>query len=308
MRTCLGGPKSTRISQQRVSKKRVSTNKISSRKATRTRVALKRTHFAGLALGGAKSDRTSLAFIEYYPEQNKIFLNELVDKIKNEGELPADTLIIEELTKPQYKLGLLGINAPLTRPPCLEHKCASIEACKSDEVAWMWEHYRRQSALKKNHKLFSPYTERWVDHYIATELEEPFPFTQTLGANTAPIWARARYLSRHIQVPMIEVNPKVSLWRIGRALLVQKSHLRFHKHQVEGDTARYAILKELVSRNIAFLYEADIRILVENIQAFDAFLCALTAVLQFKGQCEERPKDLPSTGGWIEIPKADIIW
>jgi hypothetical protein len=291
-----------------VSKKRVSTNKVSSRKTARARPALKRQHYAGLALGGAKSDRTCLAFLEYYPDQNKIFLNELVDKIKNEGELSADTLIIESLNKPQYKVKTLAINAPLTSPPCLEHKCSSAETCDSEEVEWMWQHYRRQLALKKNHKLFSPYTERWLDHYIATELEEPFPFTQTVGANTAPIWARAHYLKRNIDVSTIEVNPKVSLWRIGRALLLQKSHLRFHKHQIDGDAARRSILKELIDRDIAFLYEADFRLLVESIEAFDAFLCALTAVLQVKGQCEERPKDLPSTGGWIEIPKADIIW
>lgn len=172
----------------------------------------------------------------------------------------------------------------------------------------MWEHYRRQVRAKKNHKLFSPYIERWVDHYVATELEEPFPFTQALGANTAPIWARAKYLTRQIRVPLIEVNPRVSLWRIGRALNMQKSHLRFHKHQIDGEVARKAFLSELIERDIAFLYEQDIRILVENIEAFDAFLCALTAVLQFKGQCEERTRDLPATGGWIEIPKADIIW
>ena len=100
----------------------------------------------------------------------------------------------------------------------------------------------------------------------------------------------------------------MSLWRIGSALGIQKSYLRFHKHQVGGAEARQAILKQLVSREIAFIYEQDVRLMIDNSNAFDAFICGLTAILKFTNQCEKRPKDFPKAEGWIEIPKESIVW
>ena len=48
--------------------------------------------------------------------------------------------------------------------------------------------------------------------------------------------------------------------------------------------------------------------MVESGNAFDAFICALTGVLKFKGQCEKKPKEIPANEGWIEIPKENIVW
>lgn len=231
--------------------------------------------------------------------------------MKNEGELSSDELVVEQLTKSRYQVELIGINAPLTMPVSMARvlKVPGYDlATEQEELAWMWAHYYKQVAKKKNHKLFTPYVERCTEQYVSTELEEPFSPGQALGANLAPLWARSLFLLSRLKIPAVEVYPKLSLWRIGRALLLQKSYLRFHKHQIDGENARLAIVKELVRREIAFLYEADVRMLVENVHAFDAFLCALTAMLQFQGQCEKRPKDFPAKGGWIEIPKADIIW
>jgi hypothetical protein len=272
--------------------------------------SFKRHHFAGVALAGGKSDKTCVAFVEYYPDQNKIFLSELTDKIKTEGEISSDHYLIEALDKSRYDLKFIGFNAPLTTPECLrcKLKCPGLEKCQQPEVQWMWEHYRQQVKKKKNHKLFTPYTERCVEQYIASDLEEPFAIQHALGANQAPLWARAQYLLKRLHAPAIEVFPKLSLWRIGLSLDIQKSHLRFHKHQVGGDEARFAILKELVRREIAFLYEQDVRLMVDSANAFDAFICAITAVLKFKGQCEKPAKGFPLSGGWIEIPKLDLLW
>ena len=59
---------------------------------------------------------------------------------------------------------------------------------------------------------------------------------------------------------------------------------------------------------IAFIYDQDFRTMVEDAQSFDAFICALTGVLRFLGQCERRPKKFPRSEGWIEIPKIQIDW
>jgi predicted nuclease with RNAse H fold len=172
----------------------------------------------------------------------------------------------------------------------------------------MWEHNNAQTLKGRPRKLFTPYTERCVEQLLATEFDEPFHVQHAMGANMAPLTARAHYINRRLKVKAIEVFPKLSLWRIGGALHIQKSHLKNHKHQFGGEESRMAILKELVRREIAFLYEQDVRLMVESGNAFDAFICALTAVLKFKGQCEKKPKGFPVSEGWIEIPKETIVW
>jgi hypothetical protein len=54
---------------------------------------------------------------------------------------------------------------------------------------------------------------------------------------------------------------------------------------------------------LIFLYQQDIQKLIDNSDAFDAFLCGLTAYLLDLGKCEPRPKNFPKTESWIAIPR-----
>lgn len=251
-----------------------------------------------------------MALLEYYPKQNKIFLSEIIDKIKSDKEISADSKIVNRLKEKGTKVKLLGVNAPLVLPKCVRCKlrCPGYELCNEEEVVWMREFHESIQKKKKTFKMFAPYSERCSEYFISNELEEPFHTQPAMGANLAPLWARSHFLSRRLRLPSIEVFPKLSLWRIGQSLSIQKAHLRFHKHTFEGDESRLAILKALVDREIAFLYEQDVRLMVQNPQAFDSFLAALTAILKFKNQCESKPDGFPQEEGWIEIPKKDIIW
>jgi hypothetical protein len=125
-----------------------------------------------------------------------------------------------------------------------------------------------------------------------------------MGANLAPLTARAHFLLRWLKRPAIEVFPRLSLYRVGRNLGVSRSHLLFHKHVVSGEDSRKVILEKMISSQFIFIYEQDRRAMIENNQAFEAFLCALTAVLNFQGRCEPRPSDFPKSEGWIAIPKS----
>lgn len=267
-----------------------------------------------MALGGGKTDKTCFAHVEYFADQNKIFLSQIQDKIKSEGDISSDLILHETLINKQQdsKTGLdcIAYNVPMTLPKCMTCtlKCPGYEACDEEEILWMWEHYRKLEAIGGAKKLFTPYTERCVEQYLATELEEVFHVQQALGANFAPLTARAQFVNRRLKLKTIEVHPRLSLWRIGRSLNIQKSYLRFHKHQAGGDEARLAILREMIRCARIFIYEQDVSQMVHNVNAFDAFVCALTAVLKFKGQCEDKPNDFPKNEGWIEIPKVDIIW
>lgn len=272
--------------------------------------SLKLYRFAGVALGGGKTDRTVVAVIEYYPEHKKVFLRRIHEKIKAEGEVSADQKLYEILAAEAAELESITFDTPLQLPKCLRCHltCPGYESCQEPEIRWMWKIHGERARTKRPLKIFTPYTERCSELYISTQLEEAFHPSHALGANLAPLTARALFLQRRLKVPCFEAFARLSLWRMGRALRIPKSHLRYHRHSVEGDESRLYILRTLVEKEIAFLYQQDIRLMVENWYAFEAFLCALTGFLRYQGQCEKKPKDFPKDEAWIEFPKEHIDW
>jgi len=271
---------------------------------------LKHVRFAGVALGGGKTDKTVVAVIEYYPAQKRVFLRSLRDRISGKGEIPGDEALLDILNKQEPNLNTIAFDVPLTLPKCLacELRCPGVEKCRVPVIRWMREMHKKRERSKRPNKMFTPYTERAAEIFISNELEEPFHPSHALGSNAAPLTARAYFLKRRIKTPLIEFFPKLTLWRIGCALGIQKSYLRFHRHSVDGDEARLYILKTLIDRGIAFIYHQDMRLMVENNAAFEAFLGALTAFLKYRGQTEKRPTGYPKDEAWIEYPKQDIQW
>jgi|GEM_PF-303708 Protein of unknown function (DUF429). len=294
---------------------RTSTKKASSsakHSSANSSVKVSEVHrFIGLSLGGGKSDKACMAVMEYYPQYKKVFLSRIIEKIKNDEHISADLKIHELIDQYKDSVDAVAFDVPFRLPNCaLECKnhCQGIETCPEPHVQWMWEHTRKLQAKKKPKKLFTPYTQRCVEMYVATELEEPFNLQHAMGANTAPLLARASYIKRRLKVPCIEVFPKLSVWRIGKSLHVMKSHLRYHKHAVGGDESRRMILHALSTHNVAFVYDADVKLMIENNHAFEAFICALTAFLKFKGMTEPRPEGFPKNEDWIDFPMNVIKW
>lgn len=268
------------------------------------------TKFIGVALAGGKTDKTALAVLDYFPKQKKIFLSLVVPKIKSNEEYSSDQKLIDLIDENSEDLSSVAFNVPLRLPKCMrcDLQCPGYEKCEEEEIKWLWKNYKKYSKGKKPKKLFTPYTERCIDRYLATELEEPFQPPHALGANLAPLTTRALFLAKRIAVPCIETHAKPSLWRIGRSLKIQKSYLRFHKHSVSGEEARSSILDKLIEKDIAFIYEQDRRMIVEDNHVFEAFLAGLTSILFYQNQCEEPPKDFPENEGWFALPKAQIDW
>lgn len=266
--------------------------------------------FIGLSLGGGKTDKTALSVVEYYPAQKKIFLSRLFDKIASEGEVSGDAQVHRLITQSPGPVESVAFDVPLQLPICVNcvKGCPGYEDCKEPEIVWMWKHYRTQAKKKSPPRLFTPYTERCVEQYLQTELEEPFHLQHALGSNLAPLTARALYIQRRLKLNTIEVFPKLSLWRIGNALHLPKSQLRFHRHWEAGQPARQSLLDKMMDKNVAFIYDQDIKTLVESPQAFDSFICALTGLLSFVGLCEPRPKGFPRQESWLEIPRKIFVW
>lgn len=290
-----------------MSKSRVPSSRHSSRESSNVGDVIR---FVGLSLSGGKADKACLAIIEYYPKHHKVFLAKLFEKIKTEGDISADLKIHEILEQYQGMIHTLAVDTPWRLPNCLrcECKCPGYETCNEAHVKWMWDYTRRQNAKKKPKKLFTPYTQRAIEMHLATELEEPFQMSHAMGANSAPLLARANFILRRLTIPTIEVFPKLSVWRIGQSLHVLKSHLRSHKHSAVGEESRRGILKELSEFSVAFLYDQDRRLMIENNHAFEAFICAMTAFLEYLGQTEPRPKGFPKNEDWISYPREKINW
>jgi hypothetical protein len=264
--------------------------------------------FIGISLSGGKADKACVAVVEHYPKFKKIFLSKIFEKIKTEAELSADLKIHDFIQGYEGKVESVAFDVPWIRPFCnrCDLPCPGYESCQVEHIQWMRKHNQLEQKKKKPKKLFTPYTERSVEMYLKTEIEEPMNFGPALGANLAPLLARASFIQRRLDLPCIEVFPKLSIWRIGRALDISKTHLRYHRHSTSGNESRRVILQALTSNNLAFVYEQDFRLMVENNHAFEAFICALTGYLRYTGQTEARPAGFPSNEDWIEFPKEKL--
>jgi len=228
----------------------------------------------------------------------------MYEKIRTEEFISADLKIHEIITQFHKDVEFVAFDAPLSLPKCVACPltCLGYETCTEPEVEWMRQHFAEVHKGKKPKKMFTPYTQRCVEAYIGHSLEEPFEIQHALGANMAPLTARALFLKRRIEVPCVEVYPRLSIWRLGQQMKVAKSHLKFHKHVVGGDESRKVFLQNLVDRKGVFLYQQDLKAMVENNHAFEAFICGYTAFLKFMGQTEQRPAYFPKSENWIEFP------
>lgn len=254
----------------------------------------------GVALSGGKSHKTVISELVYYKEHNKLFLKELYDQVESSDFESGDKMVLDILN--QKHVSLVAIDAPLSFPACLQHKCGGIEKCRSKTVQWHWNHYKKIKKTKKNLKLFTPYTERCVERHINYDLEEFYEIPEAFGSNKAPLASRAIFLKNKIKKECIEVFPKLSLFRFGDKFKLSKTHLKNYKHIVRGEQYRRLLLEPLMNKFGLFIYEQDVPKLIESPQAFDSLLSSLTAFLKYKDQCERPPHKFPVQEGWIEFP------
>ena len=176
--------------------------------------------FVGVSLAGGKSDKACVAVLEYYPDNKKIFLSRLFEKIKSDEKISGDLKIHELITQNQDSTRFVAFDAPWNVPYCVACtlKCPGYERCRLPHIEWMWRHQEEKLKKKRPKKLFTPYTQRCIEMYFQTELEEPFTLHHALGSNSAPLLARAHFIQRRLSVECIEVYPTLTLWRLGKLM------------------------------------------------------------------------------------------
>lgn len=268
---------------------------------------VERVRFIGLSLGGTKTDKSSLTVLEFYPNQKKIFLVQIYEKIKSNLDESSDDQIhrvIQEIVG-SGPVHAVGVDVPLTLPKCLRCRlqCPGYKVCREPEIIWMNQFYDKRNREKKPRKGLSPYTERCAELYLGSQLEEPFIVNHPMSANMAPVFARGRFIQRRLGLPLSEVVPSVSVWRIGRFLKLNKTELRKYQRAFDGEVARKAIVEKLIEKDAVFIYRQDQKSLINNLSTFEAFFCGLSVVLSFLGKAEKRPLGFPKKESWPVFPR-----
>jgi hypothetical protein len=260
--------------------------------------------FIGVSLSGGKSDKACIAVLEFFPQHKKIFLARLYEKIKTEEVISADLKIHEIINQYRDNVESVAFDVPLTLPTCVgcKLKCPGYETCSVEQMTWMREFYNEVNKQKRPKRMFTPYTQRCVEAYIGHGLEQAFEIHHALGSNMAPLTARAQFIARRLQLPNIEVFPRLTIWRLGQEMKVSRSHLKFHRHAVGGDESRKVFLQSLAESKDVFIYQQDFKAMVDNNHAFEAFICAYTGYLKSLKQTEHRPSGFPKSESWIEFP------
>jgi len=278
------------------------------KKTKRSRNKLRFHRYIGISLAGGKNDKTCLSCVDYYPKAKRVILSVLEEKFGQAYGDSADKRLFDLVTDLRSNIKLVGFDVPLQLPKCIrcQLKCPGYDDCKEPEIQWMWNHYSK--VTKKNKKIFTPYTQSCSELFLSTEIEDVFWRGSSLGSNLAPLAARAHYFCRRLSLPCIEVYPELSLYRIGMGLKIGKKYLRMESRSLEKDECRKVILRTLVEKGLIFVYQDDLQRMVDNSYAFDSLICALTAYLSDRGQCQKRPKGFPKDESWIHFPVLKPKW
>jgi hypothetical protein len=254
--------------------------------------------YVGIELGSGR--RTAAVALDYFPEQKKIFLAEVRTNFSSTNELSSDDQLISAVN--ELAPEVLGIDAPLTLPPCVgcPLACPTVARCEVPAVRWMREEG------KKWRRFPSPYTQRPVDYLLRGKWQDdaliPFPTDESFGSSRAPLAARMQYLQRHFKTEtLLEVNPRLALGGIADQFEFSAREIRRCRDVEDGVENRLSLLDKLSTPSRfaeiphLFLYNSEIAQLAQEITAFDALLCAWMAAYEDLGLLEE-PELEPSWG------------
>lgn len=306
--------KSKKNANKKTLLKKTKSKKYSNKKKTslskgENKISVPYVRFVGLSLGGGKSERTSITILDYYTQQKKLVVSRLFDRLYSDGVISSDLKLYETIREYETNLQILAIDVPLSEPKCFrcELKCPGYESCEEPEILWMWKQFKNDLKINKNHKLFTPYTRRCAEMHWSKELEGSWSLGDALGANQAPLLARAKFLLRRLEevhdLKVIEVIPRLSLLRWSYKHKLLKYMVSDVRSSTKGIESREYVISKLIEELGLFVYDQDRTLYCDSLVSFDSLLAALTAFWKFQNRCEAQPKSFPRTEHWIDVPK-----
>lgn len=173
----------------------------------------------------------------------------------------------------------------------------------------------RAHAPKANgEKFITPYTQRpvdvWLRNEVLPEVSSSAKFgikldlDETMGSNKAPLAARMSMLRRNLpKVHFLETLPKLTLAKLAIQFKIPARWTQTYRQLEDGIYAREMILEKIIENFDLFIYERDLKKITQHLNAFDAFLCALTVKLVDQNLTAKAPKGFPANSGWIHFPE-----
>lgn len=267
--------------------------------------------FGGLSLAGGKRRGTSLVLLSLNDRDSKLAITEIFGNLGSTATQSADQVLLRVINKRGDHPSILGINAPLSLPPCITCQlpwCPGHENCKVNSIEWMRDASLRLSKIHKNAKKTLPYTERPVEIFLRENLPYWLDVPGAYGANISPLAARVQYLKRHIslETKLIEVLPRLTFHALASGLDLSDESARYYKEPEDGAASRAQFLRSFRERYPVFINERDLELIILNPPTFDAMLAAITAYYSRLSLCEAPPLDFPDHEGWVYFPKDNI--
>lgn len=282
--------------------------------------------FIGIDLGGGRGKNTAVARLELTKTADGSLRLGVADaKIRygqrgtgQSADEPGgdahfrDDVLVEYIERWVDDSTVVGINAPLTLPPCVRCSlpCPTVEHCEVPAVMWMrkWgPRLRRRGRSDPSKPAVTPYTQRATEVLLTAVGIHP---RETLGQGTGPLAARAAYLRRHLSPRLrlhenlLEVHPRATIAR----LFGPKIERRIRTGETEAIwNARKDVLTRL-PEGMAFDYVWP-ELVVRNTHVFHAVLCAFTSFL-WATQRWHGPTDLVSEHPHVNDAAEDLehIW
>lgn len=270
----------------------------------------------GLELAGAKSRRSSLVVLDYYPDKSRLVLTDVQEGLREDTGaelLSPDELLIAKLTeikKAASHFAGLGVHGPLSFPTALDaaqgKKIALGLKTKDPESQWLFETWQK---LDPQPRPFVPYLQRPCEVWLRYCTQEKFLVSEAFGANAAPLAARLRVLKPYLPQPIYESVPRAIMSRVTHSLGMPKWIAAQYSDVEKGVKSREEFLAQWLKRfPQVFIYDHDHDSLVTHLACFNAFLSALNQFLHLKEYCENPPRTFPKRAAWIPIPRTVIPW
>lgn len=242
-----------------------------------------KSQFLGLSLAGGKTEKTAAALIEYFGEQKRLFVSELIPKLLIEEPYSGDDRVISWVNHYAQAQSLV-VDVPLSLPPCFNCSCTRppSQPCEQVDVKWMYD--KHNDKKQRPWRPLTPYTQRPIDYFLSQLDGHHFEIGHALGSNLAPLVARARYLSRHWTPETFETPIKISAYLLGRRFKLGNTILFNLYQSVGGEDARQTFMKSWIEQSQLFLYKQDLKAVIENYHAFSAVLSAYVGYMAFNKQ------------------------
>lgn len=275
--------------------------------------------YLGLELAGAKNQKTSLAVLEFYPKEQKVFLLDIYDRIAAQDDRSGDEVLMDTLSEIAsenlHEVARIGVNVPTTLPPCItctRKTCPVPGKCSSPSSRWMRKAAQaaaEDDEILVNVREVTPYTQRpfeiWARYRILPSLpiDYRFDIDEALGGARAPLTARMHFLRPWLaRFNIVEVWPKLTISTLAAQMGTPKRIIRNYRKPEQGFDARMDLLENLALKRGVFIYDRDLKKLASSLTAFDAFLCAYTALLADLGLTASPPRGYPQDAGWVHYP------